>query len=878
MGMAVEPLEPRRLLAGLAYDFDISDEQPMAGLPGGTLFVVDDDDGGQGHEVWVASGPGTERPLAGVPAFGGRTDPAFERLGRAAFFTTGDALWRSDGTAAGTGPIHRGVDVSAPAVWRGGLWFADDGDLYVSDGTPAGTRRVLDDPAPPPAPGGARPSETPEITLARVEPLGPAGLGLWFTETITREPRYFGRANDGVILTNIGGYYGPETFGRQILAGYDGAQVAAEPLAFTTFDNGGVLSVTPVPSGSLVQHRKPGPDTLSLTDGRAIAPDAGLPEPSDDLHLHQYGESLPVIGGLAYYWVRAGGDRHQLWRTDGTPGGTRNLLTADGRYDLQLIDYRGTPILIEREYDAADDSFGYNVRRVDPVTGQTADMGQLQLSPRLADGLVLQADAGAGVISYLADDGQLAPLGTMPLTSEYVGAARIGNTIFINEFNEDDAPTRRAFDAPGAPATGAAAGVLFDDRDGDGVLGRGEAAAAGGAVFADLNGDGVMGLGEPRAASDAGGNYYLRGLPAGTKVALRQAGADGFAVVAAAAGEVTLAHVGTRRHLADVRAFVFDDRNLNGVHDPGEGGLDGYRVWLDADDDGRLDPGERHARAEGGYVTFSDVPVGDHVLRQTPVGGDVVATTDLRRAFALAADGVAWQKFGNVADPRTASVGGAVYQNLRPDGTFGGPGDRPFAGVRVWLDTDRDGRLDFDEPWQRANADGRYEFAGLAAGEYQVRQTPLGGRWELPVPVRTVTVDAAERRGGLDFGNTPEPVDTIRLLPFWDGVAPPNTAPFVGEPTLPPDFYWDETVVRLYGRDGGRWRELNPDLYYVQYNEIGFFNDGSVPLADEFAVEMWIEADRSYHALTTFSFADAREYRSIPGSFYLPADLPLRAS
>src|SRR5436305_11355014 len=72
----------------------------------------------------------------------------------------------------------------------------------------------------------------------------------------------------------------------------------------------------------------------------------------------------------------------------------------------------------------------------------------------------------------------------------------------------------------------------------------------------------------------------------------------------------------TRVLLSSVAGTVWQDRNGDGVKDPIEPGLSGRTVYIDANDNGLLDTGERTAVSAGdGSYQFLSLPAGSYVLR-----------------------------------------------------------------------------------------------------------------------------------------------------------------------------------------------------------------------------------------------------------------------
>jgi len=152
-------------------------------------------------------------------------------------------------------------------------------------------------------------------------------------------------------------------------------------------------------------------------------------------------------------------------------------------------------------------------------------------------------------------------------------------------------------------------GIVFHDRDGDGVQDPGEAGNVGGVtVYLDLDNDGTLDAAEPSAQVGNEGRFSFGGLAAGT-YAVRQsfnmspaplqttpaAGSARMVTLGAldAAFDVTLGYA----FPVSILGYVFNDANASGGQEGWtvEYGLPGWTVFLDADEDDVLDPGEPSA-------------------------------------------------------------------------------------------------------------------------------------------------------------------------------------------------------------------------------------------------------------------------------------------
>ena len=110
--------------------------------------------------------------------------------------------------------------------------------------------------------------------------------------------------------------------------------------------------------------------------------------------------------------------------------------------------------------------------------------------------------------------------------------------------------------------------------------------------------------------------------------------------------------------------------------------------------------------------------------------------------------------------PAAGAVSGVVYSDLNADGQAqrGEPG---IAGVRVFVDLDRDGLKGRHEPFARTDADGVYVIRDVPAGKYRIAQTGFGAEWSLTTPASVAVRVPAGRSGVAHFGNHRE----VRPLP-----------------------------------------------------------------------------------------------------------------
>jgi ELWxxDGT repeat protein len=198
------------------------------------------------------------------------------------FFWTADALWRTDGTPAGTVPVKtlrellenpQGSSSPGPtAVWNGELYtFLSTGEVVRSDGTPAGTVRIT--------------TLGPSTRAAAVVPT-PAHLFFLATDA-DGTPNQVWRTRGTAETTELILDTRPSFLGRSFAA-------AGDRLLFGVSETG-----------------------LWSSDGTV----SGTAPIGSDLQGHP-GEVMVSLGGLAVFPKGSYPIFDELWSSDGTPAGT----------------------------------------------------------------------------------------------------------------------------------------------------------------------------------------------------------------------------------------------------------------------------------------------------------------------------------------------------------------------------------------------------------------------------------------------------------------------------------------------------------------------------------------------------------------------------
>ncbi|MCA9246155.1 MAG: hypothetical protein KDA42_03540, partial [Planctomycetales bacterium] len=285
-------------------------------------------------------------------------------------------------------------------------------------------------------------------------------------------------------------------------------------------------------------------------------------------------------------------------------------------------------------------------------------------------------------------------------------------------------------------------GTVWNDLDGDGVRDTSEPGLSGWTVFADKNANNVLDAGEPSTSTSASGSYTLFGLePGSQRIAEVQhidfkptSPASGFqTIVAPNSGTKSNVNFGNQQRTdAAIGGVVYVDRNENGMRDAGEEGLAGITVYIDANNNDMLDPGETSMVTsadlfytpdvdEAGAYRFEKLSAGTYSVRQIlPVELSDTPTSEEEHTVVL----------GPVDDRsdidsgdryRPCEIHGVLFDDLN-NNHVRDAGEPGIEGATIYIDLNRNNILDPGEPTTVTAADGSYEFLGLEARSYVVRQ------------------------------------------------------------------------------------------------------------------------------------------------------------
>jgi hypothetical protein len=253
-----------------------------------------------------------------------------------------------------------------------------------------------------------------------------------------------------------------------------------------------------------------------------------------------------------------------------------------------------------------------------------------------------------------------------------------------------------------------------------------------------------------------------------------------------------------------ITAHKFNDLNGNGLQEPGESWLNGWRMDI-YNGFGCSAPAVSNGITIGtGNVIFVNLPAGDYSIREMMQSG-WQNTTDLCQNVTLAAGGSETVNFGNQEQPQTGDITAHKFNDLDGDGILDA-GEPALGGWTMTLynnpDCDLNGRGQVKEVGV-TDVSGNYLFTNLDAGNYSVAETLLAGWQNTTDLCQNVTLVAGVSEA-INFGNRElPPPGTITAHKFYDQNG--NGVLDVGEPGLSG---WTMTLYSGPGCDAFNGRDL----------------------------------------------------------------------
>jgi hypothetical protein len=293
------------------------------------------------------------------------------------------------------------------------------------------------------------------------------------------------------------------------------------------------------------------------------------------------------------------------------------------------------------------------------------------------------------------------------LPAGYVAVGRTSRTVSV-------APGGAAQANFALQAQGVIQGLVFDDRNGNGVQDAGESGVGGVTI---MRGDG------PDAATNLDGMYRFTDVVPGVYV-LAITVPDSYVAVGQTSRTVNVGSGGSVQSnfilqaRGVIQGVVFDDFNGNGVQDSSESGVGGVTVSRDGTDT---------TTASDGSYRFGDVAPGSYTLSIAAPAG-YVAAGQTTSTVNVAIGGAVQANFAL----QVQGVLGVVFDDLNGNGLQDG-GEPGIGGVTIIIE---------DGPTATTSLDGKYRFSNVAPESYMLFLELPAGYVSVGRTNRTVTVAA----------------------------------------------------------------------------------------------------------------------------------------
>jgi ELWxxDGT repeat protein len=510
---------------------------------------------------------------------------------------------------------------------------------------------------------------------------------------------------------------------------------------------------------------------------------------SDYKNVHLIG----IVGNAFYYLAKPKGKADLVvLTTDGATGAVRRAYIPLPVDDVQFVSIKG------KTYYVAEDSIGDTLYRLDP--GLDSVSGKVVLNSTggklLLIGYRVYVDTNDNGIFDSGEPSTVSSRkGTYYLSALPAGSlsVRIEKLSSRQQMTGPDVESLRL--APDASATvnfgftsdprnAGIRGTVFDDSNGDGRRATGETGAKNVTVYADLNDNQLFDTGEPSVQTAADGSYDLEGLPAGSihvdfivpdKTSRTYVEFPLSAVLAPPGQSVVGPDFSFIRN-ATVRGFVFGDTNGDGVRGPGEVPLARVRVHVQLAQNGfediyvpfqatvRTHSNGRYEVSVPAHVTAADLHIAPDLkglrasvgavdpLEVSHSSGVICACATIGSSTVSPGLGEGQNIVRDYGLTDRVLIHGKVFHD---DDANGEPGyaERGISGRLIYIDLNGDGVLGDQEPFAYTNSKGKYSFGTLAPGTYIVRAALPRTAWIATTPTSKKFKLGYGETGLANFGN-----------------------------------------------------------------------------------------------------------------------------
>jgi hypothetical protein len=203
--------------------------------------------------------------------------------------------------------------------------------------------------------------------------------------------------------------------------------------------------------------------------------------------------------------------------------------------------------------------------------------------------------------------------------------------------------------------------------------------------------------------------------------------------------------------VGSISGTKYNDFNANGRPDPGEVPIPNWQIYLDLNNNGQPEFNEPSTltNPQGNYI-FANLPPGTYQAREVQQSNFRQTTPNPAPITITSGTNAGNINFGNNFNAGT--IAGTKFNDINSNSSRD-PGEQGLANWQIYLDLNRNNRLDGDEPVTFTNVEGNYAFVNIPADTYLVREVQQPGFLQTTPDPGPVNVTSNATVNNINFGN-----------------------------------------------------------------------------------------------------------------------------
>lgn len=203
--------------------------------------------------------------------------------------------------------------------------------------------------------------------------------------------------------------------------------------------------------------------------------------------------------------------------------------------------------------------------------------------------------------------------------------------------------------------------------------------------------------------------------------------------------------------VGSISGTKYNDLNANGRPDPGEVPIPNWQIYLDLNNNSQAEFNEPSTltNPQGNYI-FANLPPGTYQVREVQQPNFRQTTPNPSPITITSGTNVGNINFGNNFNAGT--IAGTKFNDIN-NNSSPDPGEPGLANWQIYLDLNRNNRLDGGEPFTFTNVQGNYAFVNIPANTYLVREVQQPGFRQTTPDPGPVNVTSNATVNNINFGN-----------------------------------------------------------------------------------------------------------------------------